>query len=1578
MAEATVTATREKLRLLGVTAEQVAELERTGKPSDHVTIYAPVGGIVTRKDALEGMYVSTGTPIYTIADLSRVWVKLDAYESDLMWLRYGQTVEFTTVSYPGEVFRGRIAFIDPVLDARTRTAKVRLDVPNDDGRLKPEMFVKAVVRAHVAAGGKVMDVDLAGRWICPMHPSVIKPAPGTCDICGMPLVTTESLGYVSADTAAAEAPLVIPASAALTTGQRAIVYVELPGTDQPTFQGYEVLLGPRAGDYYLVRSGLKEGERVVTRGNFKIDSALQIQARPSMMSPQTQPAAGAQPASGPATSSAAAQPIDPEFAAQLSAVVDAYLAAAQALARDDVAGAVAAAGSARQGLSAVDMKLLSAQEHQAWMPLADQLDKALVALSGAADIESARKTFASLSDVMIAVAGRYGAVGGALVRLHCPMAFNGRGADWLQRDTQVRNPYFGSAMPTCGTVVGSLPAAAGRDEGAAMNDWYRQPTAEQRSPVGRLIGFCLTNKLVVVLLVAFVVLWGLRVAPFDWNLGPLPRAPVPTDAIPDIGENQQIVFTDWPGRSPQDVEDQITRNLSRALAGVPHVKTIRSTSMFGFATIFVIFDEGVDFYWARSRLLEKLNSLPEGTLPEGVRAMLGPDATALGQIFWYTLEGRDPDGHPAGGWDLEELRTIQDWDVRYALLAAPGVSEVASGGGFVREYQVDVDADAMRAYGVTLMDVFQAVRGSNIDVGAGTIEVNRVEYTIRGVGFVKSPADIEDSVVTVRENVPVRVAQVARVTLGPAPRRRALDRDGAEAVGGVVVARFGSNPLAVIQNVKAKIAEIAPSLPTKVVIDHAQVSDEQVRRFAADHGFSATAGAGRLDHPAWLAFLRSIPRGQWPAWITTSHVTIVPAYDRTGLIYETLGTLNDAIGQEILITAIVVVLMIANLRSSVLIGGMMPLAVLLCFIAMKTFGVDANIVALSGIAIAIGTIVDMGIVLCENVLRRLGEAPPDAPKLEVVHRAASEVGSAVLTAVATTVVGFLPVFAMTGPEGKLFRPLAFTKTFALIASIVIALTVIPPLAHAMFCWRISSRRVRGGVYVLLAVAVVALAGWGLWQGSGLVVASAVAAGAFVAYGWLRRRVPQRLCTFAPVLANAAVVLLMGLLLSGAWEPLGPQRGPVRNFLFVAMLVGGIMALFGLFQHFYRQILTWCLEHKVTFLAIPAAVTVLGAFIWLGFPTMMGWLPAAAEKVGLDPQIVRTTTFWVGGSHALPGLGREFMPPLDEGSYLWMPTTMAHASIGEALDIVSRQDRAFAEIPEVESILGKLGRMDSALDPAPISMIETIVNYRSEYVTDASGRRVNFRYDPEGVELAKDADGRLVTVPDGANYYVRGRFARDVAGRLIPDLAGRPFRQWRPPLEVQLNEGRTPWAGIRSPDDIWTEIVQAGRIPGTTSAPKLQPIAARIVMLQSGMRASMGIKIHGGNLETIERFGLELERLLRELPAVEPATVAADRIVGKPYVEIVPDREAMDRYGVKMRDFQDVVEIAIGGVPVTTSVEENQRFVIRVRYERESATVSRPSRACSYPGPRVSRSPSSRSPRSATSAGRRKSRAKTPS
>jgi Cu(I)/Ag(I) efflux system membrane protein CusA/SilA len=439
-------------------------------------------------------------------------------------------------------------------------------------------------------------------------------------------------------------------------------------------------------------------------------------------------------------------------------------------------------------------------------------------------------------------------------------------------------------------------------------------TLEQRNLIDKIIRFCLENKLIVTLVLIFILVWGILVAPFDWNLGGLPRDPVPVDAIPDIGENQQIVFTEWMGRSPQDIEDQISYPLTVSLLGIPGVKTIRSYSMFGFSTIYIIFKEDAEFYWTRSRVLEKLNSLPSGTLPVGVQPALGPDATALGQVFWYTLEGRDEYGQPTGGWDLQELRSIQDWYVRYALLSADGVSEVASVGGFVQEYQIDVDPDAMRATNVKLNEVIAAVKMSNLDVGARSIEVNKVEYIIRGLGFVKELSDIENAVIKVNDNVPIYIKNVANVILGPALRRGALDKEGAEAVGGVVVVRFGDNPLKVIKNVKNKIQEISPGLPKKTLSDG-----------------------------------------------SISQVKIVPFYDRSGLIYETLGTLNSALIEEILVTIIVVLVMVMHMRSSLLISGLLPIAVLMVFIAMKQFGVDANIVALSGIAIAIGTMVDLGV-----------------------------------------------------------------------------------------------------------------------------------------------------------------------------------------------------------------------------------------------------------------------------------------------------------------------------------------------------------------------------------------------------------------------------------------------------------------------------------------------------------------------------------------------------------------------------------------------------------------------------------------
>ena len=992
------------------------------------------------------------------------------------------------------------------------------------------------------------------------------------------------------------------------------------------------------------------------------------------------------------------------------------------------------------------------------------------------------------------------------------------------------------------------------------------------SLVGALIRFCLLNKVVVALLLVMVVGWGAMVAPFDLHLSGLPRDPVPVDAIPDIGENQQIVFTRWSGRSPQDMEDQVTYPLTVALLGLPGVKTVRSYSMFGFSSIYVIFDDSVEFYWSRSRLLEKLASLPPGTLPQDARPTLGPDATGLGQVFWYTLEGRTPEGEPAGGWDLAELRSIQDWYVRYALMGVAGISEVASVGGFVKEYQIDVDPDAMHDKGVSLAEVFAAVKQSNIDVGARTIEINRVEYVIRGIGFVKSLGDLEKAVIKAVNNIPIRVSDVATVTLGPALRRGVLDKGGTEAVGGVVVVRYGDNPLAAIKRIKEKIAEISPGLPSKTLADG-----------------------------------------------TVSKVTVVPFYDRSGLINETLGTLKTALGQEILITIIVVLVTLMHFKSSLLVSALLPLAVLMSFIGMKVFGVDANVVALSGIAIAIGTIVDMGIIICENILTKLDEAEPDESTLLTIYKAATEVGGAVLTAVATTIVSFLPVFTMQAAEGKLFKPLAYTKTFALIASVVIAITVLPPLAHLLFS-KIRSGKRSGmirSVMPLLLIAAGAVLTWKVHL-FGLILVG------FGLYRFILKWLPGYLIKTLGRLESWLAVLIITLLLAHAWQPLGVEKGEIANILFVGLLLGTILGGLRLFQQLYSRMLGWCLRYKAFFLILPLLVTVAGAMVWLGVPRLSGWLPLSVQK----------SVPMVKLAHAFPGLGREFMPPLDEGSFLYMPTTMPHAGISEVQEVLARQDREITAIPEVESAVGKLGRAETPLDPAPLSMIETIINYHPEYLLDDQGNRLRFAHREDKKDYFRNPQGALVKAADGVAYLVQGRFERDASGYLVPDSRGKPFRIWRVPLDPQVNPGRDYWAGIRDSDDIWNEIVRAGEIPGVTSAPKLQPIATRIIMLQTGMRAPMGIKIKGPDLATIERVGLQVERLVKQVPSVAPLTVLADRVVGKPYLEIIIDREAIARYGIQLGKVQEVIAVAVGGKQITTTVEGRERYPVRVRYLRE--------------------------------------------
>jgi Cu(I)/Ag(I) efflux system membrane protein CusA/SilA len=889
-----------------------------------------------------------------------------------------------------------------------------------------------------------------------------------------------------------------------------------------------------------------------------------------------------------------------------------------------------------------------------------------------------------------------------------------------------------------------------------------------------LISACLRNPLLVAVLAIGAALVGVYAVNHT-----------PVDAIPDIGEKQVIVFADWPGRSPQNVDDQITYPLTAALEGTPQVKTIRGMSGFGFSMVFVIFDDDADYYWARSRVLERL-SAAQGRLPEGVVPVLGPDATALGQVYWYTLEGE--------GFSLEELRSVQDWFVRWQLNAVPGVSEVASIGGHVREYQIDVDPDAMRAHRVTLPQVFDAVRRSNLDVGAKVFEHAGLEHFVRGVGFLKGVEDLENVVLRQETGTPLYLSSVAKVTLGPEFRRGALNKEGVEAVGGIVLARFGSNPREVIRGVRDKIEQLLPGLPQKVLAD------------------------GR-----------------------TSKVQLVPYYDRSEIIDETLATLRTALVEELFCAGLVVVVFLLHLRASLSILTTLPLSMALAFLLMWRLGIDANIMSAAGLAIAIGDVADMGIIMTENIYRHLaarrGERLDRAEYLRTIERAAHEVGPAILTAVTNTILSFLPVFFLEDQEGKLFKPLAYTKTFAIAASVLLALTVVPAIAALT----LRELRWRRGLR------------WAL--GLGLGALTAVICGAVLgveigmAAGW-------------PTTIGAGAIVLLAVLRITAERVVPLEQNLVARWI----------------TRLYEPSLRWVLAHKKTFLLAPAALLLFGFTIWLGFQRTFEPVRRGLAAIGLDPA---QTKPWVAAVHAFPGLGREFMPPLDEGSFLYMPSLLPAGSLSTALEIIGKQNARIREVPEVRDVVGKIGRAESALDPAPIGMVETIVTLKPES-----------------------------------------------AWRERP--VQRFFSDWPGALRTALGAVWPETRKVTKPE-LLLELQEKVAIPGVLPT-WLQPIQTRLVMLQSGFRAMMGVKIFGPDLAEIERIGFQIERTLREVPGA--VDVVADRIVGKPYFEYVIDREAAARYGVNVGDVDDVIEVAIGGERITTTVEGTQRYPVRVRYPRE--------------------------------------------
>lgn len=731
---------------------------------------------------------------------------------------------------------------------------------------------------------------------------------------------------------------------------------------------------------------------------------------------------------------------------------------------------------------------------------------------------------------------------------------------------------------------------------------------------------------------------------------------LPLDAIPDLSDVQVIVYTDYPGQAPQVVEDQVSYPLTTAMLTVPKSKVVRGFSFFGVSFVYVIFEDGTDPYWARSRVLEYLNAAAQ-RLPAGVTPGLGPDATGVGWVFQYAIIAKE--------MSLAELRSLQDWVIRFAASKAEGVAEIASVGGFVKQYSIIVDPLRLRAQGIALAAVRDAVRNSNQDVGGRTLELSEFEFMVRGRGYIKSPADIENIVLKTDQGVPLRLKDVARVEIGPDERRGITELNGeGEVASGIVLQRFGANALTVIDNVKQRLADIAGSLPN---------------------------GA-----------------------------KIVPVYDRSRLIEAAVQTLRRTLTEESIIVALVCVVFLLHLRSALVAILMLPVGILMAFIAMKAIGLGSNIMSLGGIAIAVGAMIDAAIVMIENAHKHLERAPPGTPRVQILIDAASEVGPALFFSLLVITVSFLPIFTLESQEGRLFGPLAFTKTFAMAAAAFLSVTLVPALMVVF---------VRG------------------------------------------RIIPE-------------------------------HKNPINRFLIFV----------------YRPIIRAVLKAKT--LTILLALAAVAVSVW----------PARQ-------------------------LGSEFMPNLDEGTLLYMPTTLPGISVTKAAELLQIQDRIIKSFPEVESVYGKAGRAATATDPAPTEMFETIINLR-------------------------------------------------------------PKDQWRPGVTV---------------DSLKAEMDKALQFPGVSNAWTM-PIRARIDMLSTGIRTAVGVKVFGTDLGEMEKIAREIERVLKTVPGTSSAY--AERVIGGYYLDIVPNREALGRYGLAVGDVQDVIATALGGQTVTTTVEGRERYGVNIRYPRD--------------------------------------------
>lgn len=762
--------------------------------------------------------------------------------------------------------------------------------------------------------------------------------------------------------------------------------------------------------------------------------------------------------------------------------------------------------------------------------------------------------------------------------------------------------------------------------------------------IASIIRWSAANRFLVLLATGFIILAGIY-AVFRTSL----------DALPDLSDTQVILYTEYSGQAPQVVEDQVTYPLTTAMLSVPHSKAVRGFSFFGVSFVYVIFEDGTDLYWARSRVLEYL-SFATKRLPTGVVPSLGPDATGVGWVYQYVVTG--------ARYTLAELRSAQDWQIRYGLAKAGGTAEVASVGGFVKQYQVVVDPRRLQSLGIPLAAVGDAIRNSNRDVGGRSVEITETEYVVRGRGYLRSPADIENIVLKAENGTPVLLHDVARVEIGPDERRGIAEMNGeGEAVSGIAIQRFGANALETISNVKKSIAEIAPSLP--------------------------------------------------------QGMSIQTVYDRSELIVRAIANLKRTLIEESAVVALVCVVFLLHLRSALVAILMLPVGVLMSFIIMNALGISSNIMSLGGIAIAVGVMIDAAIVMIENAHKHIERAPPDTPRTKLLIAAAVEVGPSLFFSLLVITVSFLPIFALEAQEGRLFKPLAYTKTFAMASAALLSVTLVPALMTLFI------------------------------------------------------------------------------------------RGPIRtehNNPINRMLI-----------RFYRPIISFVLHRRRTTIAV--AVVALVISLW----------PASR-------------------------LGTEFMPNLNEGTLLFMPTTLPGLSVTKAAELIHTQNKILKSFPEVDTVLAKAGRAATATDPAPLEMTETIVNLK-------------------------------------------------------------PTSEWRPGMTIEK---------------LTKEMDDALRLPGVSNAWTM-PIKARIDMLATGIRTPLGIKLYGPDLAQLEPLSRRIETAVESVPGA--SSVFAERVTGAYYLDISPDRMALARYGLTIEDVQGVIAAALGGEPVTTTVEGRERYSVNVRYPR---------------------------------------------